>query len=373
MVKAIKELDYVLIFITTFLIVFGIVILASASTSIPKQRETIYYLLKHQIFFALVPGVFLALLLATKIKLQFLKKTAPLFLLISLGLMTLVFLPGIGKKSGTAARWISFKYFSFQPSELLKLTFVLYLASWLESKSKKTSMKLFGKRVGENLTTFLIIIALITLLLYLQSDVGTLGVILVIAVLMYFFAKTPLWHIGVVGLAGIVCLFLLIRFTPYRLDRILVFLNPETDPMGKGYQIKQALIAIGSGKVFGLGFGMSQQKFGLLPHSISDSIFGVLAEETGFVGSVFLIFLFLLFLWKGYKIAKESKNMFSKLTALGITSWIIVQAFVNIGSMIGILPLTGIPLPFVSYGGSALLIELAGVGILLNIARTSKH
>ncbi|XOA43121.1 MAG: putative lipid II flippase FtsW [Candidatus Nealsonbacteria bacterium] len=364
-VKAIKDLDHILIFVTGLLIIFGIAVLASASTSVPQQKDTIYYLLNHQILAGLIPGVLLAFLLSTKISLRFLKKKAPLFLLISLVLMVMVFLPGIGKKSGTASRWISLKYISFQPSEILKLSFILYLASWLENRNKKASSSHFK----ENLITFLLILGVITLLLYLQSDIGTLGVILATAGLMYFFAETPIWHIVLIGIIGIFGFFIFIKLTPYRLDRILVFLNPETDPMGIGYQIEQSLIAVGSGKIFGLALGMSQQKFGLLPHPISDSIFAILAEETGFVGSSILIFLFLLFLWRGYKIGKESKNMFSKLTTLGITSWILIQTFVNIGSMLGILPLIGIPLPFISYGGSALIVELAGVGILLNISR----
>jgi len=161
----------------------------------------------------------------------------------------------------------------------------------------------------------------------------------------------------------------LIKIAPYRFNRILVFLNPELDPMGIGYQIKHALIAIGSGGIFGSGLGLSLQKFGFLPHSISDSIFAIFAEETGFLGSLVLVLLYLVFFWRGLKIGKQTGDNFSKFCAFGTTFWITLQAFVNIGSMIGILPLTGIPLPFISYGGSALISELIGVGILFNISR----
>jgi len=164
-------------------------------------------------------------------------------------------------------------------------------------------------------------------------------------------------------------LFSLIKLAPYRAARLLVFLKPETDPMGMGYQIKQALIAIGSGGIFGLGLGTSGQRLGFLPQSMADSIFAIMAEETGFVGGLILIALFLVFLWRGFKIGKSSQNKFSQLLAVGISSWIVIQAFINIGSMVGILPLTGIPLPFISYGGSALVSELIGVGILLNISK----
>jgi len=367
-----KKIDYPLIIITTLLVVFGIIILASASTSISQIRfGNSYYLFNHQMLFALIPGVFLAFFFS-KIKLSLLKKWAPVFLLINLLVMTFVFLPYIGIKVGNAARWISLGLTSFQPSEALKLTFILYLASWLESKGrKKITLPKTQKDLKESLVAFLVIIALIGLLLALQSDIGTLVVIIAIAFLMYFFANTPFWHTILIGTIFVVGLLIVINLAPYRLQRVSVFLNPDQDPMGVGYQIKQSLMAIGSGGVFGLGFGMSQQKF--LPHSISDSIFAVLAEEAGFIGSVVLILLFLLFLWRGFRIGKQSKNKFFSLTALGITSWILVQALVNIGAMVGIIPLTGIPLPFISHGGSALVTELIGVGILINISKSVKY
>jgi cell division protein FtsW len=371
-VKAIKSLDFILIGAAALLITFGIVILASTSTSFIQEKNDVYNLLKHQLLFALFPGIILAFLLSTKVSLRFLKQKAHLFLLINLILMVIVFIPRIGIKSGTASRWISLGFISFQPSEFLKLTFILYLASWLESKTKESSLNRGKINLRDNFLSFLLILCLMTVLLFLQSDIGTLGVILSTGALMYFFAETPLWHIVLVGMFVLCGFFILIQLAPYRLERILVFLNPEKDPLGSGYQIKQALIAVGSGRIFGLGLGMSKQKFGLLPHPISDSIFAILAEETGFLGSLALILLFLLFLWRGYKIGKQGKDIFSKLTALGITSWILIQALVNIGSMIGVSPLTGIPLPFISYGGSALLAELIGIGILLNISKKLK-
>ena len=161
----------------------------------------------------------------------------------------------------------------------------------------------------------------------------------------------------------------LIKIAPYRAERMLVFFQPGIDPLGIGFQAKQALIAVGSGGIAGVGLGMGIQKFGFLPQPISDSIFAIFAEETGFIGALALIFLFLMFLWRGFRIAKKTQNKFFQLTAIGITSWIIVQAFVNIGSMIGLLPITGIPLPFISYGGSHLIAELVGIGILLNISK----
>jgi len=230
----------------------------------------------------------------------------------------------------------------------------------------------FPKGFGQTLLAFLIAIGVISLLLAFQPDISTLGAIILVGVLVYFLAGTPLWHSILIILAGAGSLLTLIKLAPYRAARLLVFFEPGTDPMGIGYQIKQALIAIGSGGIFGLGLGlgMFRQKLWLLPQSLSDSIFAIFAEEGGFIGNAILIFLFLIFLWRGFKIAKLREDKFSQLAALGLTVWICLQGFTNIGSMIGILPLTGIPLPFISYGGSALITELVGIGILLNI---SKH
>jgi cell division protein FtsW len=368
MARASKHPDYILLIIVGFLLVLGMIILASVSAaySIKKFGNT-YYFLKHQIIFGLMPGLILGLI-AYKTNLSFLKKISPILLIFSLILMLLVFLPMIGSKgdSGiTAARWIGFQSYSFQPSELLKLSFILYLASWLSSRMEKE------KGFGKTFIAFLTVVAVITAILYFQSNVSTLGIIVLTGLIMYFSSETPLWQSISMTLLGGGALIVLIHSALYRLNRLLVFFNPDKDPMGVGYQIKQALIAIGSGNISGVGLGMSIQKFGFLPQTISDSIFAVFAEETGFIGAVALILLFLLFAWRGLTVSQRSQDNFSRLTALGITFWIITQAFVNIGAMIGVLPLTGVPLPFVSYGGSAFILELIGIGILLNISNNT--
>ena len=217
---------------------------------------------------------------------------------------------------------------------------------------------------------FIAIIGVIILLLSFQPDVGTLGIIIATGFLMYFLSGTPLKHTLLISFGGLVALAVLVKMKLYGVNRFLVLFNRDNDPMGTGYQIKQALIAVGSGGIFGTGLGMSVQKFGYLPEPMADSIFAVFAEETGLVGSLMIVALFLIITWLGFKIAQNAKNNFEKLTALGIVSWLSVQAFINIGAMLKILPLTGVPLPFLSYGGSALATELIGVGILLNI---SKH
>ncbi|KPJ73068.1 hypothetical protein AMJ48_02385 [Parcubacteria bacterium DG_74_1] len=369
-----KKPDYVLLGTVIILMVIGILILANVSAPLSLERfGTTYYFLKHQLLFGFLVGIIFGFL-AFKIPLNRLKKWAPILLLINLALLAIIFLPGVGSKLGGAARWINLGPFSFQPSEPLKLIFILYLATWLASRkdirdTRKPDEKYLKWTHSQTLLAFSIIIIIISLLLILQPDISTLGVILLVAILMYFLAKMPLWQIFLMVLGGLVALFALVKLEPYRLNRFLVFFNPTVDPMGIGYQLKQAVIAVGSGGISGLGMGMSQFKSGFLPQIISDSIFAVFAEETGFIGSCVLVLLFFIFLWRGLRIGRLCQDSFSQLTAWGITIWICLQAFINIAAMIGILPLTGIPLPFISYGGSALVVQLAGIGVLLNISR----
>jgi cell division protein FtsW len=366
-----KRPDYTLLGTTIALLVIGILVLANVSAPISLERfGTTYYFLNHQLLFGLLPGIILGFLVF-RMRLDLLKKISPSLLLLNLFLLMAVFLPGIGFKSGGAARWIGWGAFSFQPSEFLKLTFILYLAAWLASRvsSRKTDEKYLKSVHGQTFLAFLIVIAIIILLLYLQPDISTLGVILLVAILMYFLAKMPIWQICLMFLSGLGLLFAFVKLAPYRLNRFLVFFNPTIDPMGIGYQLKQAEIAVGSGGVSGLGLGMSHFKFGLLPQTISDSIFAVFAEETGFIGSAILILLFLIFLWRGLRIGRLCQDNFARLTAWGITGWICLQGFINIAAMIGILPLTGIPLPLISYGGSALVVQLVAIGVLLNISK----
>lgn len=361
-----RRFDYFFLGIVVILTVIGGLILTSVSSSVSQEKfGSSFFYLRHQVIYGLLPGIVLAFFVF-RFDLSRWKKWIPLILLANLILLGLVFLPLLGFSSGGATRWLKLGLISFQPSELLKLTFILYLASWLSSKTAKVKSK---DELSNNFFVFLIIIGIISILLILQPDVSTLVIIITVATLMYFLSNTPSWHTILIFILLVIGLIFLIKIAPYRMNRILVFLNPEWDPMGKGYQSNQALIAVGSGGVLGLGLGLSLQRFGSLPQSISDSIFAIFAEETGFIGSTILTLLYLIFFWRGFKIGKENQDKFAKLVAFGITFWITLQAFVNMGSMIGILPLSGIPLPFISYGGSALFSELVGVGLLLNISK----
>ena len=371
-IKKKQKFDYILAVVVAVLVILGILVLASVSAAFSQEKfgRTTYYLF-HQMICGLVLGIILGFV-AFKIKLSTLKKWAWLFILINLIFMALVFIPRLGIVAGGAPRWMNLGFVSFQPSEFLKLTFIFYLSAWLTSRTIKKSFKKTKKELKFTLIPFLVIIGIIAILLTKQSDVSTLGMIILIAALMYFSANTPLWHSVLIILISSAGFLVLVKIAPYRIMRLRVLLGSIKDPMGTGYQIEQSLIAIGSGGILGLGLGTSIQRLGFIPQTMSDSIFAVFAEETGFVGSLVLIFLFLVLLWRGFRISKRSPDKFSQLFTIGISSWICIQAFINIGAMIGILPLTGIPLPFISYGGSHMVAELIGIGILLNISKSSK-
>lgn len=367
-----KHCDYVLLGVFIALILLGILILASVSPAVSlKKFGNTYYFFIHQIIYGLLPGL-ISFIIFFKIPLSTLKKISPIIFLINLVFLLLVFFPKVGLNYGGASRWVSIGPIIFQPSEFLKITFLIYFVSLLSSHIEKDAvLKLKNKNYTTTFIAFIVPLLIISLILVSQPDVSTLAIIFFITFVIYFLAQTPLWQNILIISFGFVGLLVLIKLATYRFHRLLVFLKPETDPLGIGYQIKQALIAIGSGGIFGLGLGMSRQKFGFLPQNLTDSIFAIFSEETGFIGSFVLIFLFLIFFWRGFNIAKNAKNKFAQLLALGISTLITIQAFINIGSMIAILPLTGIPLPFISYGGSHLIMEMSCVGILLNISKNS--
>ena len=374
-----QRFDYPLLLTSLLLIVLGILVLASASTILSYQKfHTPFYFLFHQIGYALLPGLLLGYLLF-RADLQYLKKISPLLLLANIFLLGLVFVPMVGVFHGGATRWIDIGPVSFQPAEFLKLSFFLYLAAWLESKIPQKNASLGLKKftpppqkqsfIGSNLLVFLVILGLTGLFLVFQPNLSTFGTLFLVGTIMYFAAETPLWHSFLIACTALGSFWLLIHHVSYGASRLSIFLNPDFDPTGKGYQLKQSLIAIGSGGLWGLGLGMSRQKFGFLPESMSDTIFSIWSEEVGFIGGVLLVALFLFFLYRGIMIAKNANSKFTRLLALGITSWIFFQAVVNIGSVIRLIPPTGVPLPFISYGGSHLMAELMGLGVLLNISK----
>ena len=373
-----KHFNYLLFFLVVFLIGFAFLFLTclSAPASLQRYGNTYHYLF-HQLLVGLLPGIILGFI-AYMIPLEFLKKWAPLLVLVNLLVLFLVFIPGIGGKFYGASRWISVGGFALQPSEFLKITSILYLSAWIASKLSEGGTKDWKSATKKGyhniiyiLVPFIVFLGLITIALYFQKDASTLGIIAITLLVLYFSAKTPLWHTLLIVVVGLSSLLLMVRFEPYRLDRWLIFLNPDADPLGKGFQLRQSLISLGSGGTFGKGLGMSTQKFGFLPQAMSDSIFAIIGEELGIIGCVALVAAFILFFWLGIQIARNSNDKFSKMAATGIVVWITLQAFINMASVVGIFPLAGIPLPFFSYGGSHLTVELIGVGLLLNISKKS--
>lgn len=371
MARSKKGIDYILLGTISILVLWGAFTLAA--TSFPFSLERFgsswnYFL--HQLGFGIIPGIILAFFVF-KINLETLKKISPYLFAVNVLLLVLVFLPKIGVEIKGAKRWLNFGPILFQPSEFLKITFLLYLASWLSGKL--TFEKVRREASWQSIFVFLFVLGVLGLILINQPDFSTLAIIFLASLAVYFASSTPWWHSVLILLGGGGIGVILIKIAPYRLNRVLPVLNPEIDPLGIGYQLKQALIAIGSGKLWGIGkglsLGLSQQKFGFLPQPMTDSIFAIIGEELGFLGASLLIFLFLVFAWRGFKTGIESKDEFLKLLAVGITCFIVFQAFLNIGGIIGILPLAGIPLPFFSYGASHLITEFIGIGILLNISK----
>jgi cell division protein FtsW len=356
-------INYFLLSIVIFLVAFGIVALSSASSVLSFERfeHNNYYLLR-QVLYGLLPGLLL-MYLFSRINYRFWQKIAPLAVLIGIILLILVLIPKIGFKVGNARRWIDLGPFLFQPAEFVKLAIILYLASWYDKREHHAKDLYYG------FLPILAIVILISMLIIMQPDVGTMLVLLAIAAAMFFVAGVKLKYLfSVAGISGLI-LFLLIKSEPYRLQRITTFFNPSVDSQGISYQVNQALIATGSGGLWGQGFGQSRQKYNYLPEPMGDSIFAIMAEELGYFRIMIVLLLILLFAIAGFKIALKAPDTFSKMVAAGITSWILFQTLLNISGIIALLPLTGIPLPFISYGSSAMVINLAAIGILLNISR----
>lgn len=357
--------NYILIFILFILVTFGLVMISSASVvSSRTEFGDSYYYLKRQIVLGLIPGL-VGFFLMQKIHYNTLRKWSFVFLISNLVLLLLVFIPAISSEYNGARSWIEIGSISFQPSEIVKLTFILYLASWFSTHQNEI------KDFHQVFLPFAMMLGVLSFLLLLQPDVGTLGLILIPGIIMYFLAGGSLKYIFLVLMAAIGGLLALIKIAPYRMERLLVFLDPKIDPLGIGYQINQALLAVGSGGVFGLGLGHSRQKFNYLPEVQGDSIFAIIAEELGLIGALFLIGMILWFMVECLKIARNAPNKFSQFVVYGITSWIMMQSLINIGANLSLLPLTGIPLPFISQGGTALAIELTAMGIVVNMSRDS--
>ena len=360
-----RTIDPWLLAIVAGLAAGGFFIFSSASLGFLAREETTF----GSVMWTRAVAGFIGISLAYAVSVlhyRVLRRYALALLLSAIVLTALVFVPHIGIEHGGARRWISVLGFSFQPAELLKIACVIYGAAFFASA---------GERIRTFTSGFLPLAALLVipgLLLLLQPDTDTFVVLSLALFAMFLAAGGRIRHIGVIALAMLVGLAVLIGTKPYLTERVATFLNPASDPQGAGYQIQQSLIAIGSGGIIGRGFGQSVQKFFYLPEPIGDSIFAVAAEEFGFVGSTVLVLLFLAFILRGLRLTARAPDLFSGLLALGIVILIGASAFINIASMLGVIPLSGLPLVFVSHGGTALVITLLEAGILLNISRYQK-
>lgn len=346
--------DRTFFYLILTLVAMGLIFIADIST--PQALNYFndkFYFLKQQVVWAMI-GIG-AMIVTSNINYNFWRKLAVPIFFTTVLLLIAVLIPGISLKALGARRWISVGSINFQPSEVVKLALALYLARVSESSKKPLA--------------FFIPLALVCGLIMLQPDLGTTLVVGFIGIIQIFVSGVPLMYFLGSLLAGIAGVVVLIIASPYRRDRLMTFLQVSSDPLGKEYHIRQILLALGSGGLFGLGIGQSRQKYLFLPEASTDSIFAAISEEIGFIGSVALIALFAYFLYKAFKIASNAPDQFSKILAVGITAWIGGQVILNISSMTALTPLTGIPLPFFSYGGTSLSMILASCGILLNISR----
>jgi cell division protein FtsW len=354
-----KKLDFILLGVVIFLTLFGLYMIYDASSFVAfRDFADKYHYVKDQ-FIWIILGILSMTFFSYFDYHRFHSLSIPM-LLSSIVLLILIFIPGIGVTLLGARRWIDLGVIVLQPSEFVKLSLAIYLSAWFSNKEK-------GR-----LPAFLLLLFFVIALVMLQPDMGTAAIIMAEGMVLYFLSGAKLSYFAVliplVALAG----FILAKLEPYRAARLATFFNSGENLSTSSYHVRQILIALGSGGLTGVGVGNSLQKYAYLPENTTDSIFAIVAEELGFLGATFIIGLFLVVIWRGFYIAINAKDQFGKLLAGGITTYLAAQVVLNLSAQTALVPLTGIPLPFISYGGSALTINLISVGILLNIAKQSK-
>ncbi|MHB0865933.1 MAG: FtsW/RodA/SpoVE family cell cycle protein [Minisyncoccota bacterium] len=354
--------DRVFLMLVLVLALAGIAIFSSAALGLlARETSSVSKDILLQTGLGLGLG-FIAFILARMTPFALLKRFAPHIFILTLILTLLVFVPGVGFHSGGATRWINLRFTTLQPAEFLKIGFVIALAWWLAPRTRQLGNPKKG------LLPFVGFLVVPAAILLAQPNTSTTLLILATGAVMYFAAGAPLRDFGILALGVIFALGIVILVRPYVLERIKTFIDPSANSLSSGYQIQQSLIAIGSGGILGRGFGQSIEKFNYLPEPDGDSVFAVFAEETGFIGAIILLGLFVALAARGIVIASNATDLFGGLIALGFSFLIILQAFINIGAMLGIIPLTGLPLPFISHGGTALAATLLMCGLILNVA-----
>lgn len=361
-----RKVDKIFLSIVLILLGIGFSVFISASMGILARNSALFNSITFkQAFF----GVFLGLIgcfVSSKINYRLYKKFSIFIFIFSIIVTLLVFVPKIGLELKGAKRWIEILGMSFQPVALLNIGFLIYWSSWLSYIKEKVNSFKYG------FLPLVLMLSVAGVVLLSQPDTDSFLVLAATATLMFLVAGGKLRYVMVLGLIGVVCIAILAFTRPYVMSRIQAFVNPSADALGSGWQSQQSLIAVGSGQILGRGFGQSIQKFKFLPESMSDSIFAVLGEEMGFVGCIFVIILFVLFIFRGFKIAIRSPDVFGGLLVLGIVILISTQSFINISSVLGIIPISGIPLAFFSQGGTSMFMMLIQIGIVLNISRYTR-
>jgi len=359
-----NSIDKIFLGIVLALVVVGLIAFTSASLGILARNEKIFYdVIFKQYLFGFLGGI-VAMYIGYKIPYKFFRKNSLILFILSIALTALVLVPGIGESHGGARRWINILGYSFQPVEFLKIGFIIYFSAWLSWAKAKVKDPLFS------ILPLVVLLGIIAGVLLKQPDTKSIILITITAIVMLFISGTPIKYLlGIFGVA-IICFAILVSFTPYLKDRVNTFLNPNENARGASYQLQQSLIAVGSGGITGRGLGQSIQKFNYLPEPQGDSIFAVIGEELGFVGCAILICLYLSFALRGYRIAiRNAPDPFAKILVVGFITIITAQSFMNIASIIGVFPLTGVPLVFISHGGTALLLSMGMMGVVLNISK----
>lgn len=358
--------DLILIIATLCLLAIGLIMVYSASAVWAGYKfDDSFYFAKRQLLFA-GAGV-AAMFTIMNVDYWTWRTWAKVIIIVCFVLLIMVLVPGIGMARNGSRSWIGVGAFSIQPSEFMKLAIIAFLAKFLSERQKYITS--FKKGLMPSLGLVFLAFALIML----QPDLGTGTVMVGTSIVMIFISGARVSHFVYLGLAGAAGFAALVLSAPYRMKRITSFLDPWEDPLGSGFQIIQSLYAIGPGGLFGLGLGQSRQKFFYLPEPQTDFIFAILSEELGFIGGSLVILLFSLLLWRGIRIALGAPDLYGSLVAVGIIAMVAIQVMINIGVVTGLMPVTGITLPFLSYGGSSLTLMLMAVGVLLNISRYSRY
>jgi cell division protein FtsW len=357
-----SKIDRFFLTTTVLLTATGFFIFLSASLGLLAQSNVSFASVALKQSISLIVGL-VAFYLLSKLNYIWIRRSALFIFIGAIAINLLLFVPQLSIFHGGASRWLDIGFVSFQPSELLKIAFIIYLAAWIYYAKDKISTFRHG------LFPYLIIMSILGTLLLVQSDTDTLVIIGGTGVVMLFIAGLPWKHIIISGLIFMALIGGVLYTRPYALQRVTTFFNKAKDTQGAGYQINQSLIAIGSGELTGRGAGQSIQKFGYLPQPTDDSIFAVAAEEFGFIGSILLILLYIAFASSIFRIGTRSSDLFGSFLAIGVGVLIITESFVNMAAMLGLIPLSGVPLLFVSHGGTALIITLASAGIVANVSK----